>query len=66
MVENVLVPKFKEFAIWLAAEASRQPLELNSCPRLTQNLVLQTKYFVIHDEMEKECSLNNRKLCKVH
>ena len=32
-------------------------LELNPCQQLTQNVVLQTKYFVQHDEMENECSL---------
>ena len=32
-------------------------MELHRRQRLTQNLVLQTKYFVIHDEMENECSL---------
>ena len=83
---NVLVPKFKEFAIWLAAELSHQPfafadpliwgwrrcvwgyggcdsgLHLERHPRLTQNMELQTKYFVVHNEMENECSLNKRKL----
>ena len=41
-------------------------LELNPRQRLTQNVVLQTKYFVQRDEMENECSLNKRKLRKVH
>ena len=41
-------------------------LELNPHQRLTQNVVLQTKYFVQRDEMENECSLNKRKLRKVH
>ena len=41
-------------------------LELNPRQQLTQNVVLQTKYFVQRDEMENECSLNKRKLSKVH
>ena len=41
-------------------------LELNPRQQLTQNVVLQTKYFVVHDKMENECSLNKRKLRKVH
>ena len=41
-------------------------LELNPRQRLTQNVVLQTKYFVQRDEMENECSLNKRKLRKVN
>ena len=41
-------------------------LELNPRQRLTQNMVLQTKYFVQRDEMENECSLNKRILRKVH
>ena len=41
-------------------------LELNPRQRLTQNVVLQTKYFVQRDEMENECSLNKRILRKVH
>ena len=41
-------------------------LELNPRQRLNQNVVQQTKHFVQRDEMENECSLNKRKLCKVH
>ena len=41
-------------------------LELNPRQQLTQNVVLQTKYFVQRDEMENECSLNKRILRKVH
>ena len=33
-------------------------LELNPRQRLTQNVVLQTKYFVVHDKMENEGSLH--------
>ena len=36
-------------------------LELNPRQQLTQNVVLQTKYFVIHNEMENECSVNKKK-----
>ena len=41
-------------------------LELNPRQRLTQSVVLQTKYFVQRDEMENECSLIKRILRKVH
>ena len=40
-------------------------LQLNPRQQLTQNVVLQTKYFVQHNEMENECSLNQRKLAKL-